>query len=248
MTLDYFYGQAGELFSFFRIPKALFQEQRFQDLSTDAKTLYGILLDRMSLSVKNEWFDKKGRVFIIFTIEDVKRTLRCADNKATRLLRELEKFGLIERKRRGQGKSFNIMISTTKLSARTVLRAVKAAFRLYQSKASQGKQSVRTLLRQNRGVSSVEISKTGIRGLERYAKKYGIDYAIRKDTSEVPPRYLVFFKAPDAEAFHSAFKEYSASLLNKDKRPSVLAKLHELVQAAAELPGKVRHKEQERGL
>ncbi len=104
MTLDYFYGQAGELFSFFRIPKALFQEQRFQDLSTDAKTLYGILLDRMSLSVKNEWFDKKGRVFIIFTIEDVKRTLRCADNKATRLLRELEGFGLIERKRRGQGK------------------------------------------------------------------------------------------------------------------------------------------------
>ena len=141
-------------------------------------------------------------------------------------------------------KSFNIMISTTKLSARTVLRAVKAAFRLYQSKASQGKQSVRTLLRQNHGVSSVEISKTGIRGLERYAKKYGIDYAIRKDTSEVPPRYLVFFKAPDAEAFNSAFKEYSASLLNKDKRPSVLAKLHELVQAAAELPGKVRHKEQ----
>ena len=104
MTLDYFYEQAGELFSFFRIPKALFQEQQFQDLSTDAKTLYGILLDRMSLSVKNEWFDKKGRVFIIFTIEDVKRTLRCADNKATRLLRELEKFGLIERKRRGQGK------------------------------------------------------------------------------------------------------------------------------------------------
>ena len=104
MTLDYFYGQAGELFSFFRIPKALFQEQRFQNLSTDAKTLYGILLDRMSLSVKNEWFDKKGRVFIIFTIEDVKRTLRCADNKATRLLRELEEFGLIERKRRGQGK------------------------------------------------------------------------------------------------------------------------------------------------
>ena len=145
-------------------------------------------------------------------------------------------------------KSFNLMISTTKLSARTVLRAVKATYRLYQSKASQGKQSVRTLLRQNRGVSSVEISKTGIRGLECYAKKYGIDYAIRKDTSKVPPRYLVFFKAPDAEAFQSAFKEYSASLLNKDKRPSVLAKLHELVQAAAELPGKVRHKEQERGL
>ena len=104
MTLDYFYGQAGKLFSFYRIPKALFQEQRFQNLSTDAKTLYGILLDRMSLSVKNEWFDKQGRVFIIFTIEDVKRSLCCADNKATKLLRELENFGLIERKRRGLGK------------------------------------------------------------------------------------------------------------------------------------------------
>ena len=104
MTPDYFYGQAGKLFSFYRIPKALFQEQRFQNLSTDAKTLYGILLDRMSLSVKNEWFDKQGRVFIIFTIEDVKRALCCADNKATKLLRELENFGLIERKRRGLGK------------------------------------------------------------------------------------------------------------------------------------------------
>ena len=71
MTLDYFYGQTGELFSFYRIPKALFQEQRFQSLSTDAKTLYGILLDRMSLSAKNGWLDEQGRVFIIFTIEDI---------------------------------------------------------------------------------------------------------------------------------------------------------------------------------
>ena len=62
MTLDYFYGQAGELFSFYRIPKALFQEPRFQSLSTDAKTLYGILLDRMSLSVKNGWLDEQNRM------------------------------------------------------------------------------------------------------------------------------------------------------------------------------------------
>ena len=91
-------------FSFYRIPKALFQEPRFQNLSTDAKTLYGILLDRMSLSAKNGWLDEQGRVFIIFTIEDVKRALCCADNKATKLLRELEEFGLIERKRRGLGR------------------------------------------------------------------------------------------------------------------------------------------------
>ena len=69
--LDYFYGQSSELFSFYRIPKLLFQDSRFQPLSTDAKTLYGILLDRMSLSAKNGWLDEQGRVFIIFTIEDL---------------------------------------------------------------------------------------------------------------------------------------------------------------------------------
>ena len=63
MTLDYFYGQSGELFSYFRIPKALFQDSRFRQLSTDARTLYGILLDRMSLSVKSGWMDKQGRVY-----------------------------------------------------------------------------------------------------------------------------------------------------------------------------------------
>ena len=104
MILDYFYGQAGELFSFYRIPKALFQEQRFQNLSTDAKTLYGILLDRMGLSVKNGWLDEQGRVYIIFPVQEVMDALGCADNKATKLFRELEKFGLIERKRRGLGK------------------------------------------------------------------------------------------------------------------------------------------------
>ena len=145
-------------------------------------------------------------------------------------------------------KTFNIVVSTTKLTARTILNAGKAAIQQQQAKMAGGKQSVRMLLRQNRGVSSVEIDKTNIRGFERYAKKYGIDYAIRKDNSEMPPRYLVFFKAPDVEAFNAAFKEYSASLLSKTKRPSVLEKLHELVQAAAELPCKVRRKEQERGL
>ncbi len=94
-------------------------------------------------------------------------------------------------------KTFNIVVSTTKLTARTILNAGRTAIQQYQAKMAGGKQSVRMLLRQNRGVSSVEIDKTNIKGFERYAKKYGIDYAIRKDNSEVPPRYLVFFKAPD---------------------------------------------------
>ena len=71
---------------------------------TDAKTLYGILLDRMGLSVKNGWLDEQGRGYIIFPVQEVMDALGCADNKATKLFRELEKFGLIERKRRGLGK------------------------------------------------------------------------------------------------------------------------------------------------
>ena len=101
---DYFYGQSGEMFSYFRVPKILFRDIKFKDLSTDAKTLYGILLDRMGLSVKNGWLDEQGRVYIIFPVQEVMDALGCADNKAIKLFRELEKFGLIERKRRGLGK------------------------------------------------------------------------------------------------------------------------------------------------
>ena len=101
---DYFYGQSGGMFSYFRVPKILFRDIKFKDLSTDAKTLYGILLDRMGLSVKNGWLDEQGRVYIIFPVQEVMDALGCADNKATKLFRELEKFGLIERKRRGLGK------------------------------------------------------------------------------------------------------------------------------------------------
>ena len=104
MTLDYFYGQAGELFTFYRIPKTLFQEQRFQNLSTDAKILYSILLDRMSLSAKNGWRDEQGRVYIIHTVREVQESLCCAEHKAVKLFRELEDIGLVERKRRGLGR------------------------------------------------------------------------------------------------------------------------------------------------
>ena len=104
MSYDYFYGQSGELFSYFRIPKALFQDSRFRQLSTDARTLYGILLDRMSLSAKNNWLDEQGRVYIIYTVREVQESLCCAEHKAVKLFRELEQANLIERKRRGLGR------------------------------------------------------------------------------------------------------------------------------------------------
>ena len=110
MKLDYFYGQSGELFSYFRIPKALFQDSRFRQLSTDARTLYGILLDRMSLSAKNGWLDKQGRVYIIYTVREVQESLCCAEHKAVKLFRELEQADLIERKRRGLGRPSLIFV------------------------------------------------------------------------------------------------------------------------------------------
>ena len=87
-----------------------------------------------------------------------------------------------------------------------------------------------------------------IKDFDRYAKRYHIDYSIQKDLSCKPPRYLIYFKAQDTDALNAAFKEYSASVLDKTKRPSVLAKLHDLAQSVANLPDKVRHKQEERGL
>ena len=102
---DYFYGQQAELFSFYRVPKVLFTDEKFSNISSEAKLLYGIMLDRMNLSAKNGWVDELGRVYIIFTIEEVKGALGCAEKKAVKLLHELEnKCGLIERKRIGLGK------------------------------------------------------------------------------------------------------------------------------------------------
>ena len=102
--LDYFYGGQADLFSFYRLPKALFVDPRFRGISAEAKILYGLLLDRMGLSVKNGWTDDTGRVYIIFTTEEIMEALYYADNKATKLMKELEGIGLIERKRRGLGK------------------------------------------------------------------------------------------------------------------------------------------------
>ena len=104
MVFDYFYEEQSESYSFYRIPKMLFTEEIFEALSTDAKVLYGLLLDRISLSRENGWLDDVGRVYVYYTIKSVKKSLRCANTKACGLLRELDEFGLIERKKQGLGK------------------------------------------------------------------------------------------------------------------------------------------------
>ena len=107
MYFDYYYGAEAAQFAFYRIPQLLIKDDHFKNLSTDAKLLYGLMLDRMSLSMKNGWLDSNNRVFIYYSMESIMRDLNCANQKCTKLLRELDTkhgIGLIERRPQGQGK------------------------------------------------------------------------------------------------------------------------------------------------
>lgn len=107
---NYFYGGEAEQFSFFRIPRALMKDERFRNLSTDAKLLYSLMLDRMCLSQQKGWLDKQNRVYIYYTLNEIQDTLTCGHNKATRLMTELEKYALIERIKQGQGRPAKIYV------------------------------------------------------------------------------------------------------------------------------------------
>ena len=103
LYLDYFYGGEAEQYSFYRIPKVFFTDPRYKALSVEAKVLYGLMLDRMGLSLRNDWLDSNNRVFIIFTLDDATKMLNFSHTKIVRLFKELEEIGLIERKKQGQG-------------------------------------------------------------------------------------------------------------------------------------------------
>lgn len=107
VQFEYFYNDDSDQYSFYRIPKLLFTEEYFSSLSCEAKVLYGLMLDRISLSLKNKWFDEQNRAYIIFTIEDVMELLNCKSQKAVKIMKELdaeEGIGLIEKIRQGFGK------------------------------------------------------------------------------------------------------------------------------------------------
>ncbi len=108
ISFDYYYGMQADAYSFYRIPKVLFTNEYFKPLSCEAKVLYGLMLDRMGLSIKNRWLDEEDKVYIIFTVEEVMELLGCGNKKVIRLLDELDNkkgVGLIERKRIGLGKA-----------------------------------------------------------------------------------------------------------------------------------------------
>lgn len=111
---------------------------------------------------------------------------------------------------------------TAKLTEQALQKAIRQFLKQYQkSRTPHGKQTLRQLAKQNAGVSNIEITKDNIKGFESTAKKYGIDFSLKKVQGEQPPRYLVFFKGRDADAMTAAFREFSAKKLQRDKKPSI---------------------------
>lgn len=104
LKFDYYYGVQSEQFSFYRIPRLLIKDQHFKGLSSDAKLLYGLMLDRMALSMKNHWLDNENRAYIIYSISNVMDDINCSKTTCVKIMKELDSFGLIERKRKGLGK------------------------------------------------------------------------------------------------------------------------------------------------
>lgn len=156
-----------------------------------------------------------------------------------------------------ENRTINLAISTTKLTARNIMAGVRSYLRHREKvkarkpikdTATHGKQTVKQLLGQNQGATNVEIDKDGIKDFERLAKKYGVDFAVRKDKSVDPPRYLVFVRSKDADVLDAMSKEYQARAMSKDKKPSVLKQLNKFKEMVAAIPKKIREKKQERDL
>ena len=145
-----------------------------------------------------------------------------------------------------------IMIKGGKISAEVLEKALKkfveeiekAQKTVSQPKTYRGKQSIKHLMSQNAAISNIEVTDGNIKSFQRTANKYGIDYALKKDTTEEPPRYIVFFKGRDVDVMTAAFKEFSAKTVKQKKQPSIRHKLdHEKTQSRAQHREKAKAKD-----
>lgn len=126
-------------------------------------------------------------------------------------------------------KTIALSIKTTKLTAAVLRTALKKFLDAQKQKGNnpyvKGKQSVKELVGQNAGVSNIEINDSNIKAFERVAKKYGMDFAVQKDKSETPPKYLVYFKGRDTDVINQAFREFVGKQMKKQQKPSIMEKL-----------------------
>ena len=149
-------------------------------------------------------------------------------------------------------KTIALYIKTGKLTADTLQKAMKSLLnqmKKQKDKQPHGKQTLKQLMKQNTGVSNIEITEDNIKAFESTAKKYGIDFALKKDTTENPPRYLVFFKGRDADVLTAAFKEFSTKKLTQDKKPSIRKLLSDFKEKAAAMNAqRAKVKNKDRGI
>ena len=147
-------------------------------------------------------------------------------------------------------KTIALYIQTAKLTASVLQKALKKLLESQKKKRSrlhQGKQTLMKLMKHNTGVSNIEITDENIKAFEHTAKKYGVDFALKKDISTQPPRYLVFFKGRDADVLTAAFKEFSAKNLDREKKPSIRKLLSQMREKAKQHSQREKVKTKERG-
>ncbi len=151
-------------------------------------------------------------------------------------------------------KTVALGVSTTKMTGRMLLKVIRMYLQHLKNKQAhpkipQGKQTVKQLAKQNQGMTNIEITDKNIKCFEKYARKYGIDFALKKDNTIAPPKYMVFFKARDQDAITAAFKEFSADMMKRVKKPSVIENLKKMKQLVKDnVIDKVKNKHKEQSL
>lgn len=374
MKYPYFRGLEADRYSFYRVPKALIKVDLFEKMSGDAKLLYAVLLDRMNLSLKNGWQDENGNAYIICTIDEIMDSIRCARQKAVKLLDELEhEYQLIERRRQGLGKPnllyvkdlyaglsqsnywkyenqtsgglkselpgvwksngsktdinntdssetdliysaqsgenisgemrederyrfyfqdkleipileknfphdreilmeiLELLVETVtsrkkflrikggKISAQLLKAALTKLLSEIEKKKQQskkmggqnrckrGKQSIKSLQQSGAQLTNIVVTDNNIKSFDRAARKYGIDYSLKKAEKEGKTEYLVFFKAKDVDVMTAAFKEYTGVSLKKEQRQSIRKKLEQAKERVAKHREITKEKTKDRG-
>ena len=227
---DYFYGNEAEQYAFFRIPKTLFTDEKFKNVSVHAKVLYGLLLDRTYLSVENGWFDAQGRAYIHFSIEDITKELHCGRTKAIQLLQELDTekgIGLIEKERVGQGNANRIYVK------KFISEVQKTDFKKSENCTSRSPENELQEV-QNLNPNKTEKNKTERERKENIQRKaYGqyqnvmlSDMDLTKLQAEFPGDWLDRIETVSAyvESTGKKYKNYLATIRNwaKNDRKKVL--------------------------
>ena len=152
-------------------------------------------------------------------------------------------------------KTIALSVKTTKLTG-TVLKIALQKFlsemekqkQKSKTQPKQGKQTMKQLMRKNTQITNIEVTDGNIKSFERIARKYGIDFSLKKDASEQPPKYIIFFKAKDVDVMTAAFKEYTANDLKKTNKPSLRKRLAKAMETVRKNKENVRQKSKDRGL